>query len=81
MVNTSRELVNEMNEVMNLAIRNCFTFDALSNMSEAEIQAFRALNNIWKKSCDLLIKQAEVFEELDERNKRMERKLDELLSR
>ena len=80
MVNTSRELVKEMNEVMDLAIKSIITFDNLSEMSEDEIRAIKAINRIWKNTTDLLIKQAETIVELNERSKEMAIKLDLLLN-
>lgn len=76
MVNASREIVKEMNEVMDLAIKSIVTFDNLSEMTEDEIRAIKAINSIWKKTTDLLIKQTETIADLNERSKEMKEKLD-----
>ena len=81
MVTTTKKLVEQMNEVVDMAFKSAFTLDTLSNMDESELLACKLLNRIMKTSGELMVKQAETIEEMNERMKEMEKTLDLLLDK
>ena len=81
MVTTTKKLVEQMNEVVDMAFKSAFTLDTLSNMDESELLACKLLNSIMKTSGELMVKQAETIEEMNERMKEMEKTLDLLLDK
>lgn len=66
MLNNTKKLINQLNELMNLCMAE-IKFTDIAEMDKNTMEAIRISSQLYKTSCELAVKQAEMIESLDKK--------------